>query len=126
MSNPKEETRPFIRIYTKYRRILINLATHDILGKPPHFEFFWNDENKFLFIVGLWDINMGCYPVSPRIYQNRKNEIVLQERTFFNGLMKKLSWQNNMVYKVYGDFIPTYNMIGFHMANPIILEQVKI
>lgn len=126
MSNLKKEVRPFIRIYTKYRRILINLAAHDILGKPPHFEFFWNDEKKLLFIAALWDINKGCYPVSPRIYQSRKNEIILQEGAFFNSLMKKLRWQNDMVYKVYGDFITKYNMIGFNMAEPIIMEKIKI
>jgi len=33
-----EKVRPFIRASTKYRCLYINLATHDLLGKPPFYD----------------------------------------------------------------------------------------
>lgn len=60
MDNPKDGVRPFIRIYTKYRSICVNLAAHDILGKPPYLEFYWNSEKKIFFISPLREAKPVC------------------------------------------------------------------
>ena len=122
MPKPKERIRPFVRVYMKYRCISVNLAAHDILGKPPYFDFLWNDENKLLFIASLWDVKKGCYPIPLRCHHSRRSEIRIQDETFFSGLMDKLCWQSGTAYKVFGDFMPKYNMISFRMADPIIME----
>ena len=59
------------------------------------------------------------------IFDSRKKEIAIYELTFFNRLMEKLSWKNDMLYKVYGDFISEHNILGFNMDNPIIMERIK-
>ena len=125
VSESTEIIRPFIRIYTKYRRIVINLNVHDLLGKPPYFEFYWNEEKSLLFIASLWEPKKGSFQIPLRFYQSRRNEIALHEELFFNYLMNKLSWQNDAIYKVFGDFLPKYNMVGFHMADPISMERAK-
>ena len=125
MSKSKENIRPFMRIYTKHRRITINLAAHDVLGRPPYFEFYWNDAKKLLFISSLWNAKKGCYHIASHIYLSRRSEIVLYEEAFFSTLMEKLCWKKDINYKVFGDFIPKFNMVGFQMANPIIMGAVN-
>ena len=121
-----EKVRPFIRASTKYRCLYINLATHDLLGKPPFYEFLLDNEKKRLIIVPVWEVKMGCYPISARDLKRRRQELVLRGHSFFMALTKRFGWQANTTYKFFGEYISEYNIIGFQMANPIIKEEVSI
>ena len=123
MSGPIAKIRPFFRISTKHHKITVNLAAHDILGKPPYMEFYWNEENKLLFIAPLWRYKTGSLEIPSWVFKSRKDEISVSLDSFLSFLMKKLGWQKGPVYKVFGELLPEYNMIGFHMADPIIIKK---
>ena len=121
-----EKVRPFIRASTKYKRLYINPATHDLLGKPPFYEFLLDNEKKRLIIVPVWKARTESYPIPVRDVKNQRRELVLRRYSFFMALTKKFGWQANITYKFFGEYIPEYNIIVFQMANPIIKEDVSI
>ena len=123
---PDNEIRPFIRVQTRKKRLHINLAAHDMLGKPPYLEFFWNDENKMLVIVPVADPHIHCFIVPERNLRSRKFEIILHGMSFVSALMSRMDWRGDMIYKIYGEHLPDYNMIGFPMSEAIITEEAAV
>ena len=89
MSDNKKMSCPYIRISTKYKRLYINPATHDILGNPPFYEFLISGEKKLLFIAPVWEDKIGCYSMPACDAQGRRREIVVRGIAFFTALTKK-------------------------------------
>jgi hypothetical protein len=119
----KKAPRSFIRVSTKYKRLYVNPATHDILGNPPFYEFLLSDEKKQLFIAPVWENKIGSYSIPVYNGQRQRREIVVRGIILFAALTKKFGWQANMNYKYFGEYIPEYNIIGFQMSNPVIMER---
>ena len=117
-------SRPVIRIDTKYKCLHINHATHDAIGKPPYFEFFWCDEKKTLLIAPQSGQKTGCYKVSEKAANNRNREIRLRSMHFFTMLIRKFDMKYNESYKVFGEYIPGINMVAFQMAD-LLNAEVK-
>ena len=47
----ENETNPVIRIETHHHHMTFETETMELLGKPRHLEFLWNDEEKVLCVV---------------------------------------------------------------------------
>ena len=119
------EERSSIRISMKNRRISINPAAYEMLGKPPHFMFLWENEKRLMLMLGVWNPKRDYYTVPPSVREQRDQEICIHTVGFCAALERKFGWRYDRVYQVFGDVMPEpdYKILVFRMDEPVVLEE---
>ena len=118
----EKETRPFLRIDTRHNHLIFNRATHDLLGKPTFFMFYWRSDMNALYVAPQWEEVRHSFAIPPNSLKNRSLEIICQRMYLFSNLRKRMGWKPGCLYKVFGEYDSAVKMVCFRLEEIQALE----
>ena len=110
------ENAPVIRIETRHFHITFETDTMELLGKPRHMEFLWDNEENILSAV----IVEKHTRFSTRLPTPRKKDALhptkVHEPCIVKELVEKLGWESGRCYEITGTYDPDKKTADFPLA----------
>ena len=95
---------PVIRIETRSHNMTFEADTMELIGRPRHLEFLWDDDEKMLCVV----IVPKHTRYSTRLPETRKKDSLhptkVQESHIVKALANKLGWEKGRCYEITGTY----------------------
>jgi len=112
--------KPFIRVDVKNSTIFFNRLSHDLLGKPPYFEFLWSEKKKSLVVVPRFAESPNAMRISKSALDDRRFEIKCRKRGVLDVLNRHSECKET--YKLLGEFYAENNLMVFDTTKTITVQ----
>lgn len=113
----RSAARPAITIDFKKDRIRIYKRTLYSIGTPEFIHLLVNPEERTLAILRSDHSDLGAYRL-PRARFEDKQCFEIASKSLMRGLLTLCDdWQDNRLYRVYGDIIPNEGIVRFNLAD---------
>ena len=123
--NNNSTSRPAIAIDLKKDRIRIYKRTLHSIGDPEYIHLLVNPEDRTLAILRSDRSALGAYRL-PRMRFENKRSFEITSKSLIRNLLNMCSeWQDNHLYRVYGEVIPNEGIVRFSLSESFIASRVR-
>ncbi len=109
-------SKPAILLDFKRDRIRIYKRTLHSLGDPEYIHMLVNPEERILAIIRSSHSDMKAYRLRNGRFLDKQSVEITSKSLLRNLLSLCSEWQDNRLYRVYGDIIPDEGIIKFKLA----------
>ena len=103
------------------KEMTINKMVLHALNDPKNLQLWWSKSEDAILIGGVAEKTHASIGVGNYCYKT-KQCLKLVSRKLLKTILNTTNWNNNAVYVIVGEYVPTLDMVAFKLNDTVELE----